>query len=33
MAGSLLGSAGQVASSWYTLNKNGMLKDSWMELK
>jgi hypothetical protein len=33
MAGSLLGSAGQVASSWYTLNKNGMLQDSWMELK
>lgn len=32
-AGSLLGSAGTVASSWYSLNKAGALKGTMFELK
>ena len=32
-AGSLLGSAGSVASSWYSLNKSGALKGTAFELK
>ena len=33
VASSLLGSAGSVASSWYSLNKSGALKGSMFELK
>ena len=32
-AGSLLGSAGSVAGSWYSLNKSGALKGTMFELK
>lgn len=32
-ASSLLGSAGQVASSWYSLNKQGAFKGTFLEMK